>query len=133
MPGCVLRASGRAFDVDAFISSSRLEPCAVYYRGRKRLKSEPLPRESGINVHVSRGDDLTAQIADAIDFLSKNRAELRRLIQAPGFEGAVLDFGVAQTDAYVDYHKFPAALIALAADFGLDIWLTEYPMDDLAG
>jgi hypothetical protein len=127
MPGCVLRAAGRDLDVAAFLSSTTLDPCAVYYRGQKRYEPEPPPKESGINIKVSTGTNLAAQIADSIAFLTKHRSEMERLLSTPGFESAVLDFGVAQTGAYVDYHDFPADLVKLAAQFGLSLKLSEYP------
>jgi hypothetical protein len=33
MPGCVLRATGRKFDVDAFLSDSPFRPATVYRKG----------------------------------------------------------------------------------------------------
>jgi hypothetical protein len=99
---CVLRASGRDFDVDAFLAASSWEPTAVHRRGehrhpvfRKRLGT--FYEDAGFNVVVSEAGpgDMDAQVADAELFLDEHADELRRLMSAPGLEGAVLDFPVA--------------------------------------
>lgn len=57
MPGCVLRASGADFDVEAFLANSTFSPCAVFQRGEPRtLRSARINSTSGFNLEVSTAD-----------------------------------------------------------------------------
>ncbi len=131
---CVLRASGKHFDVDAYMMKSKLKPCLVYHRGEPILKKTN-PKKykwagSGINVVVSNAsfENFRRQIRDAIQFLIKNRTEIRKLIKYEGVEGVELDFPTSHNSQkfYQDYF-FPAELIALASQLGLELRISEYP------
>ncbi len=94
-------------------------------------------RTRGFNVVVSDapGDDLPAQVEDAIQFLAAHHAELTRLMASSGMDGAVLDFGIERRDVVVQCDTLPAPLIRLAGELGLAIEISLYPethdMDEL--
>ncbi len=131
MPGCVLRASGRDFDVDEFLAKSSLEPCEVWRRGQSRRKSRPPSQTSGFNLVVSEapGEDFRAQVKESIAFLAAYHDELARLRDVLGIEHSILDFGVILPDDLVfgQSNIFPAELVRLAGELGLGIELSLYP------
>ena len=132
---CVLRASGKQFDVDAFLKKSKLDPCAVFRRGEPKSKINPKSKKntySGINVPVSNAsfDNLRRQIKDATTFLLNNKAEIRKLTKFKGVEGVGLDFGIRKRDTFTQSDEFPAELIAVAGSLGLSIMLSQYPISD---
>ena len=128
MIGCVLRASGSEFDVDAFLDDSPFEPCAVWRRGEQRFRHKPPSENSGFNLEVSDGD-LAEQVAGAVVFLEDDRAEILRLLAMIGVE-AHLDFGIARRDVFVQTDFFPSVLIGLAGSLGLGIELSQYPVSN---
>ena len=129
MPGCVLRACGDDFDVDAFLSTSNLQPCAVYHRGepRSRLK---LHSENGFNIAVTEHGKLKEDIPEAISFLSAHEAELLRLRNFSGVKDVCLDFGYERRDVVVQYDYLPSELLVLVGKLGLGIELSLYPAMD---
>lgn len=72
---CTLRAGGTNFDVDSFLATSSLTPCAVFRRGEPKFPaSNPKGRiceTSCFNLNVSDAEfgDETGQIRDALIFL----------------------------------------------------------------
>ena len=129
----VLRASGRDFDVDAFVADSTWEIERVFRRGEPRLpKTRPGGRRheaSGLNVVVSEADlhQFEAQLTDAVEFLTRSAAEVRRLAAFPGVTSVVVDFGIAWRDGAAESNRFPAELVRLAGTFGIALELSHYP------
>src|SRR5579864_2431894 len=101
---CVLRASGADFQVDDFLRESSLKALVVVHRGEARAPKSGFAgarhESSGMNIGVSTREfsDLSGQIEDAIQFLSKNNKELRRLHDLSGVESIELDFPVEDRD-----------------------------------
>lgn len=130
---CTLRASGKHFDVDAFLKKSKLQPCLVYHRGEPKSQANPKKYkwpDFGINVPVSNAsfENFRRQIRDAIQFLTKNKTEIRKLINFKGVEGVELDFPTSHDrDKFIQDYFFPAELIALACQLGLELRISEYP------
>ena len=130
---CTLRAGGKYFDVDSFLSKSKLRPAAIFRRGEPRASHNPKSKKlahSGINVGVSNAsfENFTRQIRDAIQFLIKNKTEIQKLTRYKGVEGVELDFATArERDTFLQEYIFPAELIALACKLGLEIRLSAYP------
>lgn len=130
---CVLRASGKYFDVDSFLKDSTIKPLIVYHRGESRFPhSNPTMRsndQSGMNVSVSvrEFDDLAGQVEDAIQFLLDNTPELRRLRDFPGVERMEMDFPVADRDVAVQRDAFPDGLISLLGDVRIGLVVSHYP------
>jgi len=131
--GCVLRASGKDFNVDAFLRGSQLEPLTVWHVGEPRAPvSNPIGRQhqdSGMNVSVSllNFSDLPGQIRDARSFLQDNRSEILRLKEFPGVESIQLDFPIEDRDVALQSDVFKHELIALLGDLGIDLVVSRYP------
>ncbi|HEY7117537.1 MAG TPA: hypothetical protein VH475_13195 [Tepidisphaeraceae bacterium] len=126
----ILRASGSEFDVDAFVAGSSLEVVTVYRRGEPARTTPTGPKldRSGFNVEVSDAgfNDFDEQLRDAVEFLTRHEAEVRRLVAFPGVEGVVLDFGIAWRDVAAQFERFPAELVRLAGACGIALELSHY-------
>jgi hypothetical protein len=133
---CVLRASGKHFDVDNFLKKSKLQPCAIFRRGEPKFKNKPKGKKrtsSGLNIPVSNAamTNFRRQVKDAIQFISKNKKEIGKLIKAKGIEGVELDFGTSRDEkTFVQEFSFPVELTALASSLGLEVRLSSYPVSD---
>jgi len=131
--GCVLRVSGRRFDVAAFLSRSRFKPCAVWRKGEARVgkRNPPKHTDSGFNLVLSDADGPSAdqQIRDALRFLKRHRLALERLRDQPGVEQLTLDFGTSQRSGLAQFDHFPAALVSVAGELGMGIELSRYAID----
>jgi hypothetical protein len=126
MPGCVLRVGGKAFDVDSFLASSTFEPCKVWHLGESKRPSRPAAADSGFNLVVSDAGPLDAQVREVIEFLGRNREELRRLNEFPGVEEPILDFGILHREVAGQFDRLPPELISLAAEFQMGIEVSRY-------
>ena len=128
---CVLRAYGKQFDVDTCMSKSKLKPCLVYHRGEPKTKTKKYRwSDSGINVPVSNAayENFRRQVKDAIQFLIKNKEEIKKLKKFKGVDGVQLDFPVAHDhNKFIQEYFFPAELIAIAATLSLGLGISEYP------
>ena len=135
--GCVLRAIGTEFDVDAFLKDSPLSTEPAFRRGEPRvpgLPNGPARAASGFNVAVSQAglDDLSAQVEDALRFLDENEDELRRLAAFPGVEEVCLDFAVRRRDVVAQSDLLPAELLWRAGALDIDLVLTHYAISEAA-
>jgi hypothetical protein len=132
---CVLRAIGRAFDVDAFLSASPIAPDSVFHRGEPRASGPPDGEKraaSGFNARIGASDldDLEGQVQDAVHFLIEHEDELRRLGSFDGVEEVCLEFGIRRRPAAVQSDLFPADLLWRAGALDLDLVVTHF---DTAG
>jgi hypothetical protein len=128
MPGCVLRAAGDDFQPEIFLQESTLDPCNVFRKGERKSESRTW-NTSGITVVISEGSDFGQQLADAVQFLKSNRAELLRLKAATGLEAMSLDFGVKRRNGFLQSHLFPPELILLAGELSLALEVSIYGSD----
>lgn len=132
----VLRADGKAFDVDRFCAATRLAADAVYRRGEPVFPAtQPDGRRhdrSGVHIVVSEAtfDDLPGQVREATAFLLTHRADVAELVGLPGVEGVVLDFGITRRDVAVQCDVLPPELVRAAGALGLGIELSHYPAPD---
>jgi hypothetical protein len=128
MPGCVFRASGKDFDVEAFVAQTTLKPYQVFHRGEVPHKSRGPREDSGLKVDVSQADGCIAEACpDVIDWLFSNMAELERLAVFPGVEILILNFGYyLQKEAAVQFDYLPPRLVKLAAEANIGIELSLY-------
>lgn len=128
MAGCILRASGTAFDVQSFLKDSPLKATVVYRKGqRRRPASRGSQTASGFNTVVcAREDSLETQVGDALSFVRTNAAELQRLRKFAGVDEVVLDFACPQGEIATRSARFPAELLAAAGSLGIDIHLSFY-------
>jgi hypothetical protein len=127
---CMLRAAGKYFDVDAFLEKNNLAVSAVFRRGKPKSinKSRIKYLQSSINIAVSNAsfDNMKRQVKDAINFLTENRAEIKRLIRFKGVKGAELDFASNKNDKFLQEVEFPSELFALTSSLCLSIKLSIY-------
>jgi hypothetical protein len=128
---CVLRAIGRAFDVDAFLAESPIVAEAVFHRGEPRIPGEPEGEKraaSGFNARIGESDldDLDGQVQEATHFLVEHEDELRRLGSFEGVEEVCLDFGLRRLSVAAQSDVFPADLLWRAGALDLDLVVTHY-------
>ncbi len=127
--GCLLRAIGENFDVDAFLAANFFDPSLVWHKGVPvRPHSKHAARTTGLELIVSRAaGDFTRQVTETMRFLDCFEAELRRLVEADGLERTWLTFvvqGVEEFDARRVYfppvmlYQLGALGIALEVEFG---------------
>ena len=128
MPGCVLRAFGPAFDVDAFLKKSQFRPAVVYRIGQRRKPaSRGSHKASGFNVVVSEHDEsVEKQVDDAIAFMHNHHDELVRLARFGGVEVIALDFACPQSEIASRSARFPAELLVAAGAHGIDLHVSFY-------
>ena len=131
---CVLRASGRDFDVDSFLKGSTLKPLIVHHRGERRFPDSKIQPgvQSGMNVSVSEREfsDLAGQIEDAILFIQKNAEELHRLRDFPGMERIDIDFPIRDRDVAVQCDAFPPKLLSLLGELRIGLVISRYPASE---
>jgi hypothetical protein len=135
---CVLRVTGKEFDVDRQLAASEFTPCHVFRKGEPRSASQPDGKRhevSGFTVDVSRASrsSLVEQARDAVAFLKQHRAALAALRSAPGMEDMRLDFPVDlridRKTVMAQFDYFPPELVSLAGSLGLGLEISIYPTD----
>ena len=134
---CVLRVSGRKFDVTRYLADWELKTCLVYLAGisDSRRPNAKIPEKSGFNAPVSDADfsDLPQQVSDAQQFLLQNSEALQALMADPTVELRCLDFAIEMRNAFFQFDHFNSELIQLAGRFGLSIELSQYPPKHIKG
>src|SRR5687767_4702576 len=98
---CVLRISGKMFDVTSFLEEAKLKPYKVFCKGEligPTTKNNKRYIDSGCYFDASKAefDNVNKQIADSIKFLNKNFKKFKSL---PKYgltpkDQPVLDFGI---------------------------------------
>ena len=127
MPGCVLRASGKTMDVDAFLKGSPFKPEVLYRKGqRRRPASRGSQTASGFNVVITENDEPKEQVNRALAFLREHRDELLRLMRYEGVEAVTLEFSCPQKDFVARNAHLPAELLNAAGALGIDIDVSFY-------
>lgn len=129
--GCYFTASGRTFDVDAFLKRTTLDVRAVFHRGEplKVLKGK-VQQANGFSVAISRTrvfGDLEPQIPKALKFLRKHQTELRRLSRFSGVSDLRLVFPCCRPEGTYGVVRFPSELLELAGSRNIGIELSFYP------
>ena len=132
---CILRITGVKFDVDAFVTKSKVRPYKIFYKGEARIKTKPhgaKSAHSGLAIEVSKAamDDFKGQIKDAIRFLARNREKLRYISKFKEIQHAVLDFGITRKIdgdvPLIGSHLLPNRLLQLAGEAGVSVELSFY-------
>jgi hypothetical protein len=129
---CMLRIFGTDLNLNDLLKIN-LTPSSTREKGAPRFPaSQPHGKEnlhSGANYVVSDADfdEFEDQVADAIEFLEKNKTHVQAMVKLPGAEQAVLDFGVWWRDKAIQSASFPPKLCRLAGNLGLWLELSQYP------
>jgi len=135
---CILTIAGKNFDVDTFISVSKLKPYKISYKGQPKFKTKPNSEKlsrSLLSIQTSKAgfNNLNKQISDTVRYLKRNKDKLTHIALTKEIDHAILDFGI---DLRIDREKvlyqsdtFPNELLKLAGDLKLDIELSIYPVD----
>jgi hypothetical protein len=132
MPGCVLRVVSSSTDIESLIKVSGLRPFLLYRKDEPRIPGgKQLNKSSGFNLDVSKADGflLDSQVHDAIRFLKRHSAGLRRLVRHRTFEEMTIDFGLWSRSAEkqpAQFCRFPATLIELLGKHGIALELSFY-------
>ena len=135
MSGCILHAYGKSFDVDGFLAASKLDPYEVYRAGDSRIGSTRNRRKksnvSGLKILVSEKESLADQVSDAVGFLKRNDAELKKLSRHKGVEALVMDVSVVTTDEKAaECYRFPVELLELLSALRIHLELSRYAGSD---
>lgn len=112
MPGCILRLSGDAMQIDRILPSVRPEVGIG---------------SGAANFVVSErdGTDSLGQIQDALSCLRDNRTELLAL-PSSGVRSACLDFGLWRKDTMSQSVHLPVELVRASADLGISLEVSIY-------
>lgn len=132
---CMLRISGVDLDIQELLRNTSLVAESSYRRGDPKFKKKRNGKKydnSGASFLVSMADfdDFDTQRTGAMVFLKVNRKEVRRIMTWPGVDGGSLDFGIYHREVPVQCDSFPPELVKAAADAGLGIELSQYPVDE---
>ena len=132
--GCLLKAEGTDFQVDAFLEGTDLIPSGLFRKGEPKFpRTQPNGEvwdSSRIVIDIDRRgfDNLQEQIAAATAYLKEHEREIARLCTFSGVEHVYLDFGIRQRDEPVECNYFSPKLVSLAGNLGIGIELFQYAM-----
>ena len=130
MPGCIFIATGKQFDVDAFLSQSEWRDFTkAFHRGESSGRRTPVLENSGFTLSVSDSDEdeLEPQVRDALEFLNQEVDEIKRLTTYPGIEDMELRIGLFWCrDTLCQFHSLPAVFLRAAGELGILVTLCIY-------
>jgi hypothetical protein len=127
----ILRATGKSFDVNAFLAHCPWSNTKIFHRGDPRPpRKHALAEKPALNVPASNADldQFPAQLHDATHFLTAHQTEIQRLVAFPGVESVTLDFAIARPTTFTHSVTLPAALIHRAAACGISLQISHYPL-----
>ena len=132
---CVLRVASRRKTLSDFLSEAQIPYCECHDRDTP-MKFGPqkgMPYGyAGFKSDVSSKawDDLPGQISDAIRFLRRHKADLKRLKTKLQVSDVRLDFPhnlrIGHHDIVAQFDYLPPNLISLAGELGIGIELSLY-------
>ena len=96
------------------------------------MKLEPYLVKNGMatfDVSEADFDNLKSQVADAIEFLRLNEADVKLIMTESNTTG-VLDFAIERRDVAAQFDSFPSELVRLAGGLGLAIELSQYQVEE---
>ena len=137
MPGCVLRVVGEDFDPRPMLATLSFEPYSVFCKGDERFphgtRDDKREKMGGFQCEVSSADGLIGEeVGDALEFLGRYQADLRRLSSIPEIESMTLDFGywlrIDGERCIAQFDYLPPELLRLAGEMGIGIELSLYPI-----
>jgi len=130
---CVIRISGPYDRISVSVLGASLDFSEAVATVRKRRLGQATERDSATFLCVvgdADGDDVPAQIEDAVRFLTRHRAEMKELRSRDGVDLAVLDFAWdVPLDRSYQWNRFPRMLLDLCVDLDLDLEISVYAVD----
>ncbi len=127
MLGAVLHVDGDDFDPDSLLPSLSFLPYRVYRKGEPTGRSGRFHASGGFCCDVSSNDGLlSAEASDALEFLSKHRADLARLRDDPTVGNVRIDFGYYRRNVAVQCDYLGPELLRLAGELGIGFELSLY-------
>ena len=131
---CVLRIVGKDLRINDLLDI-KLETDSFWSKGEPRFSTNPegeKRKDSGATYLVSDAEfeDFDVQIKEAIEYLNKNKNQIKSIMSLSGIDGSSLDFGIVWRDVAVQCDYFPPELIQIAGELGLGIELSQYPPSD---
>jgi hypothetical protein len=135
MPGCVLHVVGKMLDPQTALAGLTLQPYSVFHKGDRvfpeSARNDKIHEVGGFKCDVSApSSDLAQEVAEAIQFLSRYEADLRRLGSVANVESISLDFGydvrIDGEQCVVQCDLLPPELLRLCGSLGIGITLSLY-------
>lgn len=126
---CYLRVAGENFDVDGFVSRTKMFSPEKITKWRM---GEPFRRgvrkNSGFMLEICEveSEGIEEQATKAINFLRENFEELKHLMEQTDSADSYLQFVIDKRDVANQNDLFPAELVRLSGSLGLGILLSQY-------
>jgi len=127
---CYLMVAGEGFDVDDFISKSKLgrdsKNLLIWHKGEQFRRKER--KNSGFMLEICEVESvgIEEQAQKAIVFLRENFEELKQLVEQTDTTDSYLQFVIDKRDVANQNDLFPAELVRLSGSLGLGILLSQY-------
>ncbi|MBA4188266.1 MAG: hypothetical protein C0467_09700 [Planctomycetaceae bacterium] len=130
MPVCILRATGRSFDIEWFVASLESNPKSVFKPGRDLYVGQ-VADEFGFIFTIGHGS-IEEEIPHAIAFLRQHQGELTHLKAWSGVDTVTLEFGwdCPYGRTVRIYNRFPPDLLSECAALGIGIEVLLYFVDE---
>lgn len=125
----ILRISGQSLDIDALLSEYSLPSDRVWKKGEPRVLKGKFHSDSGVNFLASDADldEFDRQVSEATEYLEKHAPVIAKMVDFPGVQNAVLDFGFSLYEDNVAQFSFlPPKLVRLAASAGIGLEISYY-------
>jgi hypothetical protein len=133
---CILRVSGSDLIPADLLRGSSLAVDRQWNKGEPRRARGPastqFQKDGGFTVVLSEadGDEVPAQIADALVYLSANAGELEPILSHRSIEARYIDFAwwfpVNADGPAAQVCRFPVELLALCSKLGLGLEVSVY-------
>ena len=130
---CFLRALGKDFDAEKFVTQTSLPVDDSWRKGDLRFPKSKWNKEtlpvSGVKIVVSDANfsELNKQIKESINFLRTHFDAIKVLTSIPEVEEATINFGAEIKDPFWANYFFPPQLLQLAGDLKLHLEVSVYP------
>jgi hypothetical protein len=125
----ILRISGQSLDIDALLSENSLPFDRIWRKGEPRVLKGKLYSDSGANFLASGADldEFDRQVSEATEYLEQHAPVIAKMVEFPGVQNAVLDFGFSLYEGSVAQFSFlPPKLVRLAASAGIGLEISHY-------
>lgn len=132
---CILRINGKTLDIQALLDTLEIEPYQWWKKG-DLLSNDGLRtgtfKYSGAKFDVSEADmdKFDLQLEDAIFFLTKNKADISKIVTFTGVEDVILDFAIAIGDTFTHTDKLSPNFLGIVGNLGISVTLSHYPTCD---